>query len=115
MNAEKYYGKKITEVQFDEDTIILKFEDGSGFRIVDNGQSCCENRYMRTDDKPKDLIGSRLKEVRLADSRSTKDNYGDVHEIQFLIIKAGYEEISFSSHNVHNGYYGGFYIQLENL
>ena len=40
-----------------------------------------------------------------------EDEY-EVHEVQFLKIRTSNGDITFETHNIHNGYYGGFYIEL---
>jgi hypothetical protein len=49
-SSTEYVGKVITEISLTEDTLNISFSDGKKIRVWDDGQSCCESRYMRTDD-----------------------------------------------------------------
>ena len=98
----------------DEETLCMGFEDGSSVTLR-NAQFCCEQRFMRTDDDLADCIGAILLgiEVRNAPTESTKDANGnevDAHEVQFLTIITDNGTFTVSNHNIHNGYYGGFFI-----
>lgn len=105
-------GKTIRKVWLDEDSdqLTFIFEDNSELRIWDNGQSCCEVRYMRTDDNLSDFSGAKLLDIGIKDAPDQEDEYGDVHEIQFLEVKTDDGIFQMSNHNEHNGYYGGFGI-----
>lgn len=114
-NKEKYYGKKILRADFDNDKLIITFDDGVKVAISDYDQQCCETRYMRTDDdvsflNGKILTGIEEKEVHegfiLAD-----DCYNP--EIVFLEIQTNEGSITFANYNEHNGYYGGFSIEIK--
>lgn len=115
-SAETYYGRKITDARLANDEIRLTFDDGVTIRIWDAGQSCCESRYTRTDDNPADLVGKVLTKIEVKEAPDQEGKwYGDVHEIAFLEIQAGDETVTFSTHNEHNGYYGGFGLALEQV
>jgi hypothetical protein len=105
--------KKIAALSLDADEgLRVEFKDGTKFRIWDNGQSCCERRYMTTDDDLKHYVGSTIRDVELADAPGNEDEYGECHEVQFLRIKTTKGTLVLESHNEHNGYYGGFYIVI---
>lgn len=108
-SASKYYGKKITGAQFINDSLILFFADCI-IEISDDGQSCCEERYLRTDDDPQDLVGKTLTSIKLKETKSDSD-WG-VHEITFMEVQAEDACVTFSSHNEHNGYYGGICLSI---
>jgi len=102
--------KKIDRVYVgDDDSLHFEFECGTKFKIFDDVQSCCESRYMRTDDDLKEFSGSIFLSAELKYAPSIECEYGD-HEIQFLEIKTDKGSFVCSSHNEHNGYYGGFGI-----
>lgn len=106
-------GKRITALRLGEDDALhFAFEDGQRVKLRDAGQSCCENRYMRTDDNLSDWVGTvfTCAEVRDAPNAEAEDG---VHEIQFLLINTDKGVFTMSSHNAHNGYYGGFWIVAE--
>jgi len=92
-----------------EDSLVIEFDDKNKIRIFDDGQSCCENRYIHTDDDLSAFVPSKLISVSLRKAPSIEDEYGE-HEVQFLIIKTSLGEFTLETHNEHNGYYGGFWV-----
>lgn len=104
-------GKEISLVELVDDALRLRFSDGTGVRFHDEGQSCCEHRYMRTDDDLSEFVGAKFLEAELRDAPNEPDEYGE-HEVQFLAIKTDRGAFVMSSHNEHNGYYGGFAIEV---
>ena len=110
-DPEKYYGKKIKRAWMEDDRFNIDFTDGVKVSIWDNGQSCCEHRYMRTDDDLGWLKGKKLEAITTKEAHSGSGEY-DTHEIVFLEIMTNEGEITFSNHNVHNGYYGGFGLTI---
>lgn len=78
----------------------------------DDAQSCYKTRYMRTDDCLVDFVGSKFLGLEIKDAPDVEPDYPheDVHEVQFLEIKTSKGCFTMSSHNEHNGYYGGFWI-----
>ena len=99
----------------DEETLCMGFEDGSSVTLRDNAQLCCEQRFMRTDGDLADCIGAILLgiEVRNAPTESTndeRDHESATHEVQFLTIITDNGTFTVSNHNIHNGYYGGFFL-----
>jgi len=106
-------GLTITGVTLDhEDTLRIAFA-GSELHLADEGQSCCEKRYMRTDDDLSEFVGARFLGVEVKDAPSPDgDGYND-HEVQFLEIRTDRGSITMASHNEHNGYYGGFALRAR--
>lgn len=115
-DPKEYFGRKIVDADFSDDSLVLTFEDGVKIKIFDDGQSCCEARYMRTDDEVSFLKGKTLTGIESKDATSTEDpdGYGE-HEVVFLEIQTDQGSITFSNHNEHNGYYGGFGLSIEEL
>lgn len=109
----KLKGMVIRDAVVDEDSVTLQFDFGK-LTLRDCGQSCCENRYMSTDDDIQSLVGSRFMcyEVKDGDYQGTEDDY-NVHEVQFLEIQTDSGFVTLVNHNEHNGYYGGFSVQEE--
>jgi len=111
--------KTIENVFLDNDTLTLHFTDGTTLLISDEGQACCEDRYMTTDDNLSDFKGATLLDLELKSVEVIDEGY-NYHEIQFLDVK--YHEIQFLdvkttkgvftmvNHNEHNGFYGGFWV-----
>lgn len=99
----------------DPNELKITFLDGGILTLSDQGQSCCELRYMRTDDNVKDFEDSELLGIALEnapDPVKGEDDYGD-HEIQFLRISTSKGVLVLSNHNEHNGYYGGFALEAS--
>jgi hypothetical protein len=113
-------GKTIAALRLgDDDALYFEFSDGSKMRLSDEGQSCCEHRYMRTDDNLADYVGAKLlgAEIKEAPNEADEADEADehevheVHEVQFLEVQTDRGVFTMASHNEHNGYYGGFWIQ----
>lgn len=106
--------KIIKDVRLDEEsnTLLFRFDDETTLTVKDNGQSCCEVRYMRTDDNLSEFSGARLLGMAIKDVDNAPDEYGE-HEIQFFEVTTDRGVFSISNHNEHNGYYGGFAIELS--
>lgn len=105
-------GKTIAELTLlkgEMDSLDFTFTDGSKLSLWDNGQSCCEHRYMETGDKLADFIGSELLGFELKEG-PVENPDSEPHEIQFLDVKTSKGVFQMSNHNEHNGYYGGFSI-----
>jgi hypothetical protein len=102
-------GKTIHEVKFHGDAIHFEMADGQRFRIEDDGQSCCEHRYMKCDDDLAHFAGATFLGAEVRDAPSIEDGC-ESHEVAFLIVKTSQGEFTANTHNEHNGYYGGFYI-----
>lgn len=109
----KYYGRLITDANIDDNELTMKFDDGVQIRVLDDAQSCCENRYMTCDDDPKSLIGGKLVSIMVRDGEPKSDEYGQEHEVCFLQIQTDNGFITVATHNEHNGYYGGFGLSIR--
>jgi len=110
-------GNKITDIKLSEDKLFLWFADkqegyNARLEIWDDGQSCCESRYMRTDDKLTDFIGSDFVSAETRGAPSVPDQFEE-HEVQFLLITTSLGVFTVETHNEHNGYYGGFAIRAK--
>lgn len=93
------------------DTLVVTFEDGTVLNLWDAGQSCCERRYMNTDDDLAYYKGAVLSDVEVAAGTDTpEDEWGGEHQIQFLRLLTDRGVITVANHNEHNGYYGGFHL-----
>lgn len=106
--------KKIKKVWLDQgaNKLQFEFEDNSKLSLWDDGQSCCESRYMRTDDDLTEYDGATLIGFELKEAPPIADEYGE-HEVQFLDIKTDKGIFQMANHNEHNGYYGGFWVVAE--
>ena len=50
--------------------------------------------------------------LELKEAPSQENEWGE-HEVQFLEVTTSKGEFTMASHNEHNGYYGGFAIELR--
>lgn len=100
-----------------DDTIMLKV-NGKEYNIWDNGQSCCEYRYITSDDDLTSFTGGTLEGVVQGECRSVdpdQDEWAEEHEASFLRIYTSKGVIVFETHVEHNGYYGGLSVQLREV
>lgn len=63
-DPSEYYGNKIVAARLDKEAdperVEIVFDGGKTIHIWDNGQSCCESRYITCDDDWAVLIGGKL-------------------------------------------------------
>jgi len=97
-----------------EDNLTLRFDDGSGIRLYDDGQSCCEHRYMTTDDDLQAFVGAKFVEAATQSAANQPDEWGE-HEVAFLVVTTSLGAFTIETHNEHNGYYGGFWLVARKL
>lgn len=93
----------------------IKFAPDRDWEIYDNGQICCEERYMIIRDDLSHLAGAQLYSITLGDSSVEESEIGDVKEVQFLIIKTSKGTIAIPNYNDHNGRYSGFDLVIEDV
>lgn len=109
LDPADFLGREIVDADMSDNRLRLTFADGEAIDIWDNGQSCCEARWMTTDDDVKSLIGAKLVHIVSKDASYQADDDGyDVHETAFVEIATDQGFITIVNHNNHNGYYGGF-------
>lgn len=108
----KVVGKKIMGIKLEDDMLYLSFGSQGTLRISDEGQSCCEHRYMTTDDKLDEYVGGNLLniETKPVPIPIKGDDSDGEHDIEFLEVTTTKGAFVFTTHNEHNGYYGGFYV-----
>ena len=97
-----------------EDGLIIHFDDGHALRIWDDGQSCCELRYMTTDDDLRPFVGARFLGAEVLPAPNVPDEWGE-HEVAFLVVRTSLGTFTIETHNEHNGYYGGFGVAVEEI
>jgi hypothetical protein len=108
-------GKIIKTVVLDEkiaedDALVLTFADDSVVCLLDAGRSCCEYRYLTTDDDLPSFAGAILTGLEVLSGPDVKDDDYGVHETAFLHVRTDRGTIVVTTHNEHNGYYGGFWL-----
>jgi hypothetical protein len=105
-------GKRISSLKLDEDALHFTFEDGSKLKLFDDGQTCCEHRYMTSDDDLQSFVGSELVSAEIRDAPAPPpDECGECHEVEFLVVSTSKGRFTVETHNEHNGYYGGFLVR----
>lgn len=115
-NCEACFGKVIARMELlalGDDGLRITFTDKTTLEISDAGQSCCETRYMRTDDDMAMHIGATLTGVQVKEAADVNPCHGDLHEVVFMEVLTSNGHVTFSNHNEHNGYYGGFLLSAK--
>lgn len=88
--------------------IVLTFADGTTLMFYDNARSCCESRFITTDDNLPAFEGAVFQGAEVREGPTVDaGSYGDVSEVEFLDLKTSNGVVQFVTHNEHNGYYGG--------
>jgi hypothetical protein len=106
-------GKTITSLWIDEEA----HDDGSlKIEIWDSGRSCCESRFIDTDDTLSDFLGSVFRgvDIRITEPKDAGDEMSTTEEA-FLLVHTSAGDFTVVTHNIHNGYYGGFYLRVRPL
>jgi hypothetical protein len=110
----EHVDSRIIKATLANDRLYLYLAHGVQLIISDNAQSCCERRYMVCDDNVQDLVGSMLKDIELRDGgKEETGNENDLHETSFVHVITDTGSVVLCTHNEHNGYYGGFGIEIE--
>lgn len=111
-DLESCIGKVIASAAMEDDAnrMALHFTNGDTLYLFDDGQTCCEKRYMVCDDDLRHLEGSTFLGVDLADGPDLETG-DDSHEQQFMNVLTSSGVVTVSNHNEHNGFYGGFSVQ----
>ncbi len=109
-SSDEYIGATVTKAEITDDKLNLDFADGRRVSLWDNGQSCCESRYMRTDDDLQGLVGKQVTAITVKHTEEPGEY--DAHEIAFVEIACGDSHVVIANHNEHKGYYGGFGLTI---
>jgi len=103
------HGKILSAIVLD-DNLVLKFTDGTQVGLQDTGQSCCEHRYLHSDDDLAYYVGAALEDVDLEEGPTENKDY-EIKECMFLRVTTSRGVFTICSYNKHNGYYGGISIE----
>lgn len=108
-------GRKLLSCGLHGEVFVLWFEGGSRVELWDAGQSCCEARYMTTDDDMASFEGATVVSIeeREAPSIKSDDDRDEHHDVAFLVVTTDRGAITVATHNEHNGYYGGFALAAK--
>lgn len=111
-NLNMFVGKVIDSVVLGvDDALHFVFQDGSKMKLSDEEGICCERRYMTVDDDLSFCAGSILVGIEIRNASEIEDDE-IYHEIQFVEVMTNRGCFSVVTHNEHNGYYGGFAINI---
>jgi hypothetical protein len=105
--------RPIEAVTQENDELSVRFVGGGSLRIWDNGQSCCESRYMTTDDELDTFVGAKVVSLDAVDGPTEEGEYGEPHDQMFVKLETTAGTITMVTHNEHNGYYGGFEVAVK--
>jgi hypothetical protein len=106
--------KTIREVKLDGDVLSFDFTDDTHLYVQDEGQSCCEHRYLNDDgcDFPY-YSGAVFLGIDLGENEDITSGDEESHQQQFINVRTDRGVFSLSAHVDHNGYYGGFSIECS--
>lgn len=109
----KYVGRSIASVALVHNhRLRIEFADGDVLYLWDDYQHCCEDRYMTCEDDLAAVAGGTILGMEVSDGPSEAiENGRSYHDCQFLRIRTTEGPIVVATHNIHNGYYGGFYLR----
>jgi hypothetical protein len=99
--------------------LVLTFRDGSELSLYDSAEYCCETRYMTTDDDLDYFVGAQFcgAEIHngpnLKEEEDEEESYSNEHDTQFLHVETTKGIFVMQTHNIHNGYYGGFRLDAH--
>ena len=94
------------------DELTITTECGKTIVVKDDGQLCCESRYVHCDDELEHFVGRELT-GRVVTKSSVSDADCGVRECMFVEIGTTIGAITLVTHNVHSGYYGGFDVGVS--
>lgn len=114
VDTSHYLNKPIKLIVKYDDLIKFVFEDNTCVLLSDEGQSCCEHRYVTCDDELESFYGRKIISIEQREVDTVHNEYGECHEKMFVVITMDDNtSIHVTTHNEHNGYYGGFYLVLK--
>jgi len=107
---ESLYGRIIKQISHYDDNITIECDNGDIIELTDP-KSCCESRYFVVEDDTSYYAGAKLVGISIGNHTDVEGDYN--HEISFLDIRTDKGVLSVCAHNEHNGYYGGFGINVS--
>lgn len=114
MAKEDFYGKVITGAKVHDGGLYLMFSDGTSATVYDDAQHCCEHRYITCDDDPEALVGGELLSIEEKEGGEPEADYHDMcHDTMFVEVQSSKGLVTLTTHNEHNGYYGGFSVRIK--
>lgn len=104
-------GKLIRGISINDTMLTLRLNNDTELILTDQGQDCCERRYMHTDDNLTNFFDSILLNIRIVDGPSIENEDYGYNDSQFLIVDTSKGSFTVVNYNKHNGFYYGFDIQ----
>ncbi len=111
--TEPAQGKTIESLGLHDEVLRFVFTDGSRLDMADSGQSCCESRYMTTDDDIQYYVRAEFLYAEKLEAPDHTELHGGCHEAEFLVIHTSKGAFTMESHVEHNGYYGGLDVRAS--
>ncbi len=115
-------GREILTFHLDKDAnggngaIVFTMAEDYQIVLEDRGQSCCETRYLTTDDDLAYFNGARFVGIGTTDYRETHDSdRWEDHEQEFVIVVTSKGVFTICAHNRHNGYYRGINLRFRQV
>jgi hypothetical protein len=108
---EEAAGKKLRYVVLADNKLTLGFAN-KRLSFYDDGQNCCEQRYMVCDDDLSFYENAEFYGIEVKDGPAVEVDY-DHKECQFLIVRTSAGEFTVANYNKHNGWYGGFSLVVK--
>jgi hypothetical protein len=101
-------GKVIKKIEIDNIVLLITFEDYSVLTVWDDKQTCCEERYMSTDDDLSYQIGAVFMGLEVLPTEDDPD-------VQFMHLRTNRSVVVCTSYTDcgESGYYTGFDIRGE--
>jgi hypothetical protein len=106
-------GKTIAKVVMSGEALRFEFTDETAMELFDDGQSCCESRYMTCDEDFASYVGATLMDAEVCEAPSRTSEGGEDHDCAFLRVTTSAGILTCETHVEHNGYYGGFALRAR--
>ena len=107
---EEAKGRRVLAVSLADDALRVHLTGGA-LKIYDDGQSCCEARYITCDDDLGGCDWGTLVGVEQRGGAWEEGSSAECHETAFVVVTTSLRTITICTHNEHNGYYGGFALR----
>lgn len=108
----RWKGAEILSACLLNNTLWLRLREGR-LAIWDDAQQCCEQRFLQTDDDDlQSLVGQTLLRIEARPMSTEETEAGDFHQAVAVEIGTDKGFITLVTHNIHNGYYGGFELRV---
>lgn len=92
-------GKQITSAYKSDNQICINFIDNSKLLIFDDGQSCCEHRYLTCDDYLEGMIGEFFSSISTTCCDNLDSSEDMYHEVRFVTIYTNRDHYTACTHN----------------